>query len=91
VNAESALKGALPAGAAKPRTCSHFSLVDGQPLQLGLSIPNHPLHPAAADLRLVVNTIRRARSHWWIRDVRRHHREYPDCSCRHCVGWGRAA
>lgn len=58
---------AAPEGpAAKPDARSHLSLVDGQPLQLGLFIPNHPLHPAEADLRLVTNTIRRERHHWWL-------------------------
>jgi hypothetical protein len=29
-------------------------------------IPNHRLHPAEADLRLVVNTLPRERPHWWL-------------------------
>jgi hypothetical protein len=70
-------------------TRRHLSRVDGQPLQLGLFIPAHPLHSAEADLRRVVNTIRRDRSHWWIRMIRAHPAE---CSwCPRCDGTGVAA
>jgi hypothetical protein len=45
---------------------------DAEQLTLWASaIPAHPLHPAEADLRRVVNTMPRGRSHWWIADVRR--------------------
>jgi hypothetical protein len=88
---ESGPKAAPEGPAAKPDARSHLSLVDGQPLQLDLFILAHRLHPAEADLRSFVNRVRRERSHWWIAAVRRHHREYPDCRCRHCMGWGWAA
>ena len=40
-------------------------------------IPAHRLHPAEADLRLVVNTIRRERHHWWLYTWEgRHQREF---------------
>jgi hypothetical protein len=39
-------------------------------------IPNHWLHPAEANLRLVVNTLPRERPHWWLRTWEgRHQRE----------------
>jgi hypothetical protein len=45
-------------------------------------IPAHRQDPAEADLRLVTNTIRRERSHWWIAEVRRHQ---ASCDwCRRC-------
>jgi hypothetical protein len=52
----------------------------------GAGPQTHPLHPAEAHLRLITNTTRRERSHWWLADVRRHQRQYPHCECRRCGG-----
>jgi hypothetical protein len=42
----------------------------------GIWVPNHRLHQAEADLRLVVNTLPRERPHWWLRTWEgRHQRE----------------
>lgn len=42
-------------------------------------IPNHPLDPSEADLRLVTNTLPRERPHWWLSTAEgRHQREFLD-------------
>jgi hypothetical protein len=44
-----------------------------------VAIPNYPLHPSEAHLRLVVNTIRREPHHWWLRtEAGRAQREFLD-------------
>ena len=50
-----------PAADRTPRTAT-----DTTQAAESYDIPAHRLHPAEADLRFVVNTIRRDRHHWWL-------------------------
>jgi hypothetical protein len=70
VKREGAPKDAPEATAAKQQTWGHLSVAGRQPLQLSLPLESpacgRRLHPAEADLRFTVNTMDRARPHWWL-------------------------